>query len=68
MTPCRCDALNVMSGEVARDYARVHLDRARTDGFGRTVHRCSETGIEWAEERAVAGYGDDTTVLRRVQR
>ena len=68
MATCRCDALNVMSGEVARDYLRGHLDRARTDGLGRTVHRCDESDIEWLEERDATGYGDDTTVLRRLQR
>jgi hypothetical protein len=57
-----------MSGEVARDYVRTHLDRVRTDGLGRAVHRCEQTGIEWAEERSGTGYGQDVTVLRRLTR
>jgi hypothetical protein len=68
VVPCRCQVLNVMSGEVARDYARRHLEEARTDGMGRTVHRCPDTEIEWAEERSGTGYGDDVTVLRRLAR
>jgi hypothetical protein len=66
MVPCRCEVLNVMSGAVARDYSRTHLDQLRTDGMGRPVHRCPETGIEWVEERSGTGYGDDVTVLRRL--
>ena len=57
-----------MSGEVARDYVRRHLVRTRFDGLGRQVHRCEETGIEWAEERSGTGYGEDVTVLRRLTR
>jgi hypothetical protein len=65
---CRCEVLNVMSGEVAREYLRVHLQDQRTDGMGRTVHQCVETGIEWLEEKRPSGYGDEGLVLRRVQR
>jgi hypothetical protein len=65
---CRCEVLNVMSGEVAREYLRGHLQDQRTDGMGRTVHRCEETGIEWLEERRASGYDDEALVLRRVQR
>jgi hypothetical protein len=66
MVPCRCEVLNVMSGAVARDYSRIHLEQVRTDGMGRPVHRCQETGIEWTEERSSTGYADDVTVLRRL--
>jgi hypothetical protein len=65
MTPCRCAVLNVMSGEVARDYAASHLEHVRDNGVGRRVHRCPETAIEWTEERSASGYSDDAIVLRR---
>lgn len=67
MITCRCEVLNVMSGDVARDYARVHLQQSRTDGMGRPVLRCQETDMEWVEERTGAGYGDDVMLLRRVK-
>ena len=66
MGSCRCAVLNVMSGDVARDYLRTHLEHDRTDGMGRAVHRCTETDVEWIEERSQSGYGQDVTVLRRV--
>jgi hypothetical protein len=66
MGSCRCQVLNVMSGEVAVDYARVHLREHRTDGMGRTVHRCEETSVEWLEEREPGGYADQVLVLRRL--
>lgn len=65
MGTCRCAVLNVMSGEVAREYLRVHLQHDRTDGMGRNVHRCEESGVDWVEERKPGGYGEDVTVLRR---
>lgn len=65
---CRCAVLNNLSGRVARDYARVHLDRVRTDGMGRTVHRCPDTSVEWTEEHQAEGYGEDVVVLRRRDR
>lgn len=68
MTTCQCEVLNVMSGGVARDYARDHLRPARTDGLGRAVHRCPTSSLEWVEERRPVGYGEDTTVLRRLTR
>jgi hypothetical protein len=68
VVPCRCEVLNVLSGEVARDYLRTHLERDRLDGMGRTVHRCEESGLEWVEDRSGTGYGDDVTVLRRLTR
>jgi len=64
---CRCKVLNVLSGDVARDYLRTHLESLRVDGMGRTIHHCSETDIEWSEEREPSGYADDVTVLRRVR-
>jgi hypothetical protein len=64
---CRCEVLNVMSGDVARDYARTHLDPVRTDGMGRSVLRCEPTGLEWVEEVEAGGYNPNTLVLRRVQ-
>jgi hypothetical protein len=65
---CRCEVLNVMSGDLARQYTRTHLEVSRVDGLGRTIHRCEATGLEWLEERSASGYGDDVVVLRRVQR
>lgn len=62
---CRCTVLNNLAGAVAAEYARKHLDRSRTDGMGRTVHRCPDTEVEWTEEHRVEGYGDDILVLRR---
>jgi hypothetical protein len=62
---CRCEVLNNLSGAVAAEYARTHLDRDRTDGLGRTVLRCPATGVDWTEERSAAGYGDHVLVLRR---
>jgi hypothetical protein len=68
MGTCRCEVLNVMSGDVARDYARVHLREVRKDGMGRRVHLCDDAGVEWVEEREPGGYADDATVLRRLTR
>jgi hypothetical protein len=66
VVPCRCEVLNVMSGEVARDYIRTHLQRERDDAMGRAVHRCADSAVEWVEDRSGGGYGDDVTVLRRL--
>jgi hypothetical protein len=62
---CRCAVLNTLSGAVAAEYTRKHLDRTRTDGLGRAVHRCTSTGVDWTEERSATGYGDEVIVLRR---
>jgi hypothetical protein len=62
---CRCEVLNNLSGAVAADYARKHLDPARPDGLGRTLHRCADTGVVWTEERSATGYADEALVLRR---
>ncbi len=67
LVPCRCAVLNVMSGNVARDYVRQHLDPDRTDGMGRQVYRCPEMGLTWLEEREPGGYGSDVVVLRRAR-
>lgn len=65
---CRCDVLNQMTGDVARDYARRHLDQVRTDGVGQTTYRCPDTGTTWVEERAPASHGEDARRLRRSDR
>lgn len=65
---CRCEVLNNLSGDLAAEYARNHLDRSRVDGLGRAVHRCPSTGVDWTEERSTTGYGDDVLVLRRILR
>ena len=64
---CRCQVLNVMSGDLARDYARHHLDADGTDGMGRVVYRCPDHDVGWVEEREPNGYGDDVVVLRRAR-
>lgn len=68
MVTCRCTVLNLMSGEVATSYLRTHLEHTRTDGMGRNVHTCAQTGTAWLEERELRGYGDDVVVLRRLLR
>jgi hypothetical protein len=68
MVECRCEVLNNMSGDVARDYVRHHLDQTRSDGQGRTYLRCPVSGVGWVEERAPSAYGDDTRRLRRLDR
>jgi hypothetical protein len=65
---CRCEILNVMSGAVATDYARTHLDPVRSSGNGRTSYVCPETGIGWTQDRAAHGLDDQTIVLRRDSR
>ena len=65
MDACRCEVLNVMSGAVATDYARAHLDQVRSDGTGRVAYRCPQTGISWSQDRAAHGVDDETIVLRR---
>lgn len=67
MGTCRCETLNVLSGALARDLLDEHLRAMRTDGMGRTVHRCEESEVEWLEERRRGGYSDDVIVLRRLQ-
>ncbi|MFO7961458.1 MAG: hypothetical protein R6U94_10975 [Nitriliruptoraceae bacterium] len=54
-----------MSGDVASEYLRYHLEVERTDGMGRRVHRCADSGVSWIEERRPSGYGGDVIVLRR---
>jgi hypothetical protein len=68
MGTCRCEVLNVMSGAVATDYTRLHLDQVRTTGNGRMLYRCPDTGISWTEDRKAEGYGDEVVVLRRNKR
>lgn len=68
MVDCRCEMLNVMSGDVARDYAGVHLQPARVDGMGRNVLRCPTTDLEWVEETdsEAGSYAANAVVLRRL--
>lgn len=67
MSPCKCRNLNVVSGDMARDYVASHLDHTRIDGMAPAVYRCGGTDIEWVEEREPTGYNDDAIVLRRVR-
>lgn len=68
MGSCRCEMLNVMSGAVASDYARDHLDEVRSGGRGRKVFRCPDTGVTWMQDIAASGYDADSIVLRRSPR
>lgn len=68
MATCRCEILNVLSGDLARDLLDHHLRESRTDGMGRTIHLCEDSDIEWLEEHQRSGYDDHVTVLRRVSR
>lgn len=68
MTTCRCEVLNVMSGDAALDYVRQHLDQVRSDGQGTTYYRCPDTGIAWAEEPAPDTYAGESRRLRRTDR
>lgn len=68
MATCRCEVLNVMSGAVATDYLRTHLEEVRASGHGRMLYRCPDTGIGWTEDRRVEGYGEEVIVLRRNNR
>ncbi len=64
--PCRCEVLNVMTGAIAVDYARQHLDVVR-EGAGRvTTYACPDSGVQWVEERAPASVDDSTRRLRRL--
>lgn len=65
---CRCEVLNVMSGDAAREYATEHLDEVRADAQGTRYFRCPESGVTWAEERAPGAYTGDARRLRRVDR
>ena len=66
MVRCRCGVINVMSGDVARDYRAAHLMQRGLDGLGRNILGCDESDIEWVEEREPS-YGADVVVLRRRQ-
>jgi hypothetical protein len=68
MGTCRCDILNVLSGALARDLLETHLRPVRTDGMGRTIYLCDDSGVEWLQEHKRGGYDDEVTVLRRAQR
>ncbi len=65
---CRCEVLNVMSGDGVDEYAREHLDAVRSDGQGRTYYRCPDTGVGWAEERAPGAFVGGARRLRREDR
>ena len=68
MVECRCEVLNNLMGDGARDYANGHLDEVRDDGQGRRYLRCPESGLGWVDERAPAAYGPDQRRLRRTDR
>ena len=47
-TPCRCEILNTLTGDAARDYSNVHLEpetATRHQGEGR--YRCPDTEVTW---------------------
>jgi hypothetical protein len=64
MSDCRCQTLNVVSGDLAPTWCAA-TSSTGVDGMGRAVHVCPDTGTEWVEERDPTGYGDDVVVLRR---
>lgn len=64
---CRCEVLNTMSGDAARDYTTRHLDEVRSDQ-GVTYYRCPATGVSWVEERAPGSYTGEARRLRRLER
>ncbi|HEX9890353.1 MAG TPA: hypothetical protein VGA69_12790 [Nitriliruptorales bacterium] len=50
-TPCRCEILNTLTGDIARDYSNAHLEpetatRHRDEGR----YRCPDTGVTWVLE------------------
>ncbi len=67
MVSCRCEVLNGLSGDVASDYLKTHLQQLRVDGMGRKVHGCPDSDIEWTEEREPGGYAENVLVLRRTR-
>lgn len=68
MVTCRCEVLNVMTGDAAKDYARQHLDETRSDGQGRTYFRCSESGVGWVSEHPRGPFSGEALQLRRTDR
>lgn len=69
MIPCRCKALNTLSGRAATDYVRQHLDVVRDEGNGRRVLSCPEARATFLLEPDDGVYGgDDQVRLRRVDR
>lgn len=66
MVPCRCHVLNHLSGAIAADYARTHLDDLGTSGTARTWE-CPDTGVRWSGE-GLNGAGDTVDRLRRQER
>lgn len=66
MVPCRCDVLNHLTGAIAHDYARTHLQSLATSGAGRQWS-CPDTGVRWADESPVTAPGH-VARLRRQER
>lgn len=62
---CRCQVLNVLSGDLALDYLNGHLGAADADS-NRRVHVCPTTGVQWIEDRSAPQYASSTRVLRRL--
>lgn len=65
---CRCEVLNTMSGDAARDYANGHLDEVRSSQQGVTYYRCPQTSVEWIEEPASGAHAGSALRLRRLER
>lgn len=57
MIECRCELLNTLGGEGAAQYVDHHLAEVRSDGHGRVLLTCPDTGIEWIEEPRTGPYG-----------
>lgn len=65
MVQCRCAVLNHLTGAIAADYVRTHLESLGNGGGGR-VFACPETGVRWADESG--GGASSVERLRRQER
>lgn len=66
MVQCRCVVLNHLSGAIAADYVRTHLDSLGSGGNHR-VFACPDTGVRWADDTP-GGSGGGIDCLRRQER
>ncbi len=68
MVTCRCQVLNVMTGEAAVEYAQEHLELTRSDDQGRTYHRCPTTQVGWVQEPPPGPVSGEAIQLRRTDK
>lgn len=64
MVPCRCQVLNHLTGAIAVDYARTHLEAVGGAGTGR-LWACPDTGVRWADETPPAAAGHVARLRRQ---